>query len=106
MSWIDLVGDAPALGRRSQVLLDCALAAAATSRCTALEAAIVSRTPSLPELCMLLDAFGVEPPKDLTSAAAAAVQDGEQTPQQNLPTEVAADANAGGFPILVSSARA
>lgn len=106
MSWIDLIGDAPAPGWRSQVLLDCALAAAAASRCTALEAAIVSRTPSLPELCTLLDAFGVEPPKHLTLAAALSVQDGEQTPQQNLPTETSVDANAGGFAILVPSVRA
>lgn len=106
MSWTDLLCGSFAPAWRGQVLLDCALDAAAASRCAALEAAIVSRTPTLPELCALLDAFGVEPPKHLALAAAAPVQDGEQTPQQNLPTETSVDANAGGFAILVPSARA
>ena len=106
MSWTDLFCDSFAPAWRGQVLLDCALDAAAASRCTALEAAIVSRTPTLPELCTLLDAFGVEPPKHLTSAALEPVHDVEQTAQKNLPTDTLADASAGGLPMLVSGARA
>jgi hypothetical protein len=106
MSWTDLFCDSSAPAWHGQVLLDCALDAAAASRCTALEAAIVSRTPTLPELCTLLDAFGVEPPVHLTSAAPEPVDDGEQTAQKNLPTDTPAHANAGSFPLLVSGARA
>jgi hypothetical protein len=54
----------------------------------------------------LLDAFGVEPPVHLTSAALEPVDDGEQTAQKNLPIGTPAQANAGSFPLLVSGARA
>ena len=65
MSWGDLLELTAGHAWRSEVLLDCAVHALMGSDCAALEAAVVAETPTLPQLCALLDACGVGVPAHL-----------------------------------------
>lgn len=50
----------------SQVLLDCALDAVRAARSLALDAALTAQTPTLAELCALLDSYDIRVPQHLT----------------------------------------